>query len=143
MKGDEGMREFKFRIWDMDRKVMLGSRYVIFYDGDFYENYRDLEDGILIENIAVMQYTGLKDKNGVEIYEGDIVKVISGYGWEDVSDVIFGLTDKRYGSYPAFCIPGVETESNSFSEVFDSGDYEIEVIGNIYENPELLESKKD
>ena len=143
MKGDEGMREFKFRIWDMDRKVMLGSRYVIFYDGDFYENYRDLEDGILIENIAVMQCTGLKDKSGIEIYEGDIVKVISGHGWEDVSDVVFGLTDKRYGSYPAFCMPGVEAESNSFSEVFDSGDYEIEVIGNIYETPELLESKKD
>ena len=139
MKGDEGMREFKFRIWDMDRKVMLGSRYVIFYDGDFYENYRDLEDGILIENIAVMQYTGLKDKNGVEIYEGDIVKVISGYGWEDVSDVVFGLTDKRYGNYPAFCMPRIETESNSFSEVFDCGDYEIEVIGNIYEDEYLLE----
>ena len=127
-----------FRIWDIDRKVMLGSQYVIFYDGDFYENFRDFEDGILIENIAVMQYTGLEDKNGVEIYEGDIVKVISGYGWEDVSDVVFGLADKRYGNYPAFCMPRVETESNSFSEVFDSGDYEVEVIGNIYQNKDLL-----
>ena len=42
-------------------------------------------------------------------------------------------------AYPAFCMPGVETESNSFSEVFDSGDYEVEVIGNIYEHKYLLE----
>ena len=53
---------------------MLGSQYVIFYNGDFYENYRDLEDGIAINNIAVMQYPGPKDKNCVYIYEGDIVR---------------------------------------------------------------------
>ena len=144
MKGDEGMREIKFRAWDKYTEEMwnvetlhIEDEYVDLFKTNIYE--KPLENPwAKISDVILMQYTGLKDKNGVEIYEGDIVKVISGHGWEDVSDVVFGLTDKRYGSYPAFCMPGVETESNSFSEVFDSGDYEIEVIGNIYEHKYLL-----
>ena len=133
MKGDEGMREFKFRIWDMDRKVMLGSRYVIFYDGDFYENYRDLEDGILIENIAVMQYTEKKKKNGVEICEGDIVEtvyngeVFAGVVVYDLSEVDFKVTD------------GKEKYGRNFQYL--AGNDENEVIGNRYENPGLLKEE--
>ena len=117
------MREFKFRIWDIDRKVMLGSQYVIFYDGDFYENYRDLEDGILIENIAVMQSTGLKDKNGVEIFEGDIVR----YFRDELAVIVY-----RGG--------GVDIRSLSWRdcEPLQRRLGEIEVIGNIYQNKDLI-----
>ena len=138
------MREIKFRAWSEDTLEMVQvARLDIKEETIHYENgiksiNREQELGFWWKPYVLMQYTGFKDKNGVEIYEGDIVKVISGYGWEDISDVIFGLTNKRYGSYPAFCMPRVETESNSFSEVFDSGDYEVEVIGNIYQNKDLL-----
>ena len=127
------MREIKFRAWDMDRKVMLGIQYVIFYDGDFYENYRDLEDGILIENIAVMQYTGLKDKNGVEIYEGDIVFD----RWVNEYTPVF-----QNGIYMAYNPKNLmqNDPSTQFNIVWKDG---CEVIGNIYENPELLSTKKD
>lgn len=72
------MREIKFRIWDTENKEMLKVQELdfepIFYGGriairlDQYNDYFDTEDMIL------MQYTGLKDKNGKEIYDGDICK---------------------------------------------------------------------
>ena len=68
-----------------------------------------------------MQFTGLLDKNGKEIYEGDILK------WNDeVSQVMWRLYDSMFE---------IEKIFNGFSERVTS-DYEI--IGNIYENPELL-----
>ena len=131
------MREIRFKAWDKVNGEMIPWNRLL--NG---HNLRNVFMRPEMCGLILMQFTGLKDKNGVGIYEGDIVKVISDYGWEDVSDVIFGLTDKRYGSCPAFCMPMVETESNSFSEVFDSGDYEVEVIGNIYQNKDLLEEEE-
>ena len=110
------MREIKFRAWDKENKEMvevelLGKEVLLYKNGE-WEN---------IENFEVMQYTGLKDENGREIYEGDIVKHAT---WGDVYEVIF----EDGGFYVL--------SSYDFQTI---NEYPLEVIGNIYEKPELLE----
>jgi uncharacterized phage protein (TIGR01671 family) len=89
-----------------------------------------LSDGSIVNS---QQYTGLKDKNGVEIYEGDIVKTNDKY--YPINSVIYyaGVINEHDGDwdewYAGFCLEDVDhTPLNT----------DCEVIGNIYENPELL-----
>lgn len=82
------------------------------------------------------QYTGLKDKKGVEIYEGDIVRLADDWGNENVHQVEYCAEH----DYPAFDVkPNVDAEANGLSHFMATG--EIEVIGNIYENVDFLEAK--
>ncbi len=107
-------REIKFRIWDKKNK-QLGKTFSLNTD-------------------IIIQFTGLLDKNGKEIYEGDIVSV-NEKGFEDKTN----YEVKWFGPYyPAFDLEGWEGESNALGEIEQTGEWDIEVIGNIYENPELL-----
>ena len=100
-----------------------------------------------VETHTIGQFTGLHDKNGKEIYEGDIVrkKEIGGYGLEDIGVVRYYEEDCRFGIDT--------TTTNKFTKrllftdgecSFDDGKYtityhnEYEVLGNIFDNPELL-----
>ncbi len=76
--------------------------------------------------MVLMQYTGLKDKNGKEIYEGDLVKV-EGAGGEPLQ-IVWNTTQ----------LCGFAYQAGAFYHGFIEPDDSIEVIGNIYENPELL-----
>lgn len=107
------MREIKFRAWHKERKEMiLNLERVRFQDSTF---------GWILDdpNLIIMQYTGLKDKNGSYIYEGDVIKSDIGIDY-----VIFDQDCAQFtisSGYELYCCR------------------EIEVIGTIYENLELLE----
>ena len=67
------MREIKFRAWDASEKEMVSWAHVI-YDPDYWLQGLLMQEDV-DEDDVLMQYTGLKDKNGVEIYEGDIMRI--------------------------------------------------------------------
>lgn len=82
----------------------------------------------------VMQFTGLVDENGVEIYEGDVVRIRDDWSDATTHQVKWG------GDYPAFDLyPGFDLESNNLmSALAGEGGMTVEVIGNIYQNANLL-----
>lgn len=119
------MREIKFRAWNKkeNKWESLGGIVLDIETGrpwwtDFGEMMEEAEDVILV------QYTGLKDKNGVEIYEGDVVRGIFYNHEPEIGKVDW------YEKGAGFNIFGYPMNIN--------GLHDIEVIGNIYENPELL-----
>lgn len=125
------MRELKFRAWYYEH----GEKGGMFYDclpekQDFTEwliAFDGVESGydgafVLGEHIEVMQYTGLKDKNGKEIYEGDILEINGEYCRKNNLDVYMEEITWEHACF----LPRI-TENE-----------EWEVIGNIYQNKELL-----
>jgi uncharacterized phage protein (TIGR01671 family) len=111
------MREIKFRAWDLDKKIMFNACFVGI--GKVFSITKTFNPSKQLENVILMQYTGLEDKNGVEIYEGDIIR--EGEGIINVVVNRGGCYWLEY-DYPLY-VPDKEW---------------IEVIGNIYENPKLL-----
>ena len=139
------MREIKFRAWDKVKGEMCDEVFALAL-GQSIGVHRD-NPTLLWDNAELMQYTGLKDKNGKEIYEGDIVK---GEFWvgEDIGLVKFGehsiMTghDNEYDSSidaPAY---GYFVDLSPHSECSLVDTQDLEVIGNIYENPGLLEGSR-
>lgn len=112
------MREIKFRVWDSERKRILPIQRHSFKTG------KSMPYGWNVEYVfdELMQYTGLKDKNGTEIYEGDIV---FDSHCEENGKVIFDE-----GCF------AIEWET-TIEDLFENCDI-YEVIGNAYQNPELL-----
>lgn len=131
-------REIKFRAWDKEQKRF---GYIDLSSSDFGDPSWFNEE--------LMQYTGLKDKNGVEIYEGDILKVYTYFDEDNPSSNDFTVHQVEYmlekWDYPAYDLtPPLDVEANGLSWAILSTDYEgVEVIGNIYENPELINPREE
>ena len=123
------MREIKFRVWCKQVEEMHTVEKMGFNeDGLWYVEDKDHDSQppyfVGSDDWTLMQYTGLKDKNGREIYEGDIVKCFV----KGDSKVIF-----KYG---CFCLESLRYKNiTAFCDIFG----EMEVIGNIYEHSHLLE----
>lgn len=89
---------------------------------------------------VIEQCTGLKDKNGTEIYEGDIVRVKHRDWIEHTIHMVKWFGDEEY---PAFDLsPEIDETMNDFALAVQSDFFSIKIIGNIHENPELLEEKQ-
>ena len=126
------MREIKFRAWDTYKKIWteykIHEGIVFFLDkntgvwvGKYDEGYKEFD---------LMQYTGLKDMKGKKIYEGDIVTLHN-----DKYKVIFNTEEARF----------VLREDEFELEIpfTNNNSKKMEIVGNIYENPELLGDKND
>lgn len=138
-------REIKFRAWDKKRKEWYGSSNpdgLMWYGFSLFGECT-LVEGMppvnYLENLEISQFTGFLDKNGKEIYEGDIIKI------HDEYDKIIVVKPPELFECDAFVVYGYKFCSGFFIEnYYKVGldrfySYKPEVIGNIYENPEPLQ----
>ena len=140
------MREIKFRAWNGEllsvfddiMNITLGETIVHFQD-------KETEAAFAYDSVILMQYTGLKDKNGKSIYEGDILDLHSTVNGVNLFEVYYNEPQARFSiKYYTSRMQerGLEYEysvSDFFKPCEFSGEVDFEIIGNIYENPELLE----
>lgn len=132
----------KFRAWDKKTKTMYEVKSIVFTlqsmlcvnkKAVYPERTLYLDD----DDTILMQYTGLKDKNGVEIFEGDVIVAMS-QGVKAIGEVKRRI-DGYWLMYPSW----QHGEFWHIVENVDTGETGVEVIGNIYENHELLESVEE
>ena len=120
-------REIKFRVWDKRHNSMEYINDLYWFEENGIHDFND-------DNYIFMQNTGLKDKNGKEIYDSDIVKVIWGSG-----KIVF-YEVKYCGSLGYYYLR--DTKNKEDDDIICIYDYsQMDVIGNVFDNPELLKNK--
>lgn len=131
------MRVPKFRAWDVHEKKMFTNDQIIIWNDNIYVNdssnlNADNLKGWSIDEKYLMQSTGLVDWEGVEVYEGDIVKIPDDYDkfGRNAGEILKVAFDSG-----CFRLKRPNSKGRGF---YFEDDNTVEIIGNIYENPELL-----
>lgn len=133
-------REILFRgkhIHAMDSNEHLNGTWVHGYLSD--KNYiydKSLEGEFLVDENTICQYTGLTDKNGKKIFEGDILR----HADETILKTVWN--DRKYG-FAAQCVKGSVLLKDCKWGLWEFESDEVEVIGNVFDNPELLKGEKN
>ena len=152
----------KYRAWDSAKKEMFKDTFAITESGQVVvveqESVASSPDYVFVDHLVIMQSTGLKDKNGKDIFGWDILKFndewneychegyvdgsVEGVNYVEVvkGEACFEFGKTRYPESSLFI--HMEDEHLSFAELVNDKDFEFEIIGNVYENPDLLEEKK-
>ena len=139
------MREIKFRVWDKQNEVFIQSCKLCDIaessNGAHSYYYGSIDNKKVTVDVVLQQFTGLLDKNGREIYEGDILKVKGYDSWND-------KVGFYYKSQVFYCAPlarfrhSVKNFDNVTGTDFDFNvKDDIEAIGNVFENPALITDK--
>jgi len=131
----------KYRAWDTTNKEMFKDTFAITESGQVVvveqENVMCPPDYVFVDNLVIMQSTGLFDEKGEEIFEGDIVQFEDCYEVSDFLYINTGIIEWCQGGFH------VTNRDSVLMEVLLDGDsLDVTIIGNIYENPELLEDKE-
>lgn len=128
------MKRLKFKVWDREKEIFLKDVF-IGSDGQLYQFSKDTMFGAAItfldsENKKILQFTGLRDKNGYEIYEGDIVNL--------KGDL---YTVSWHGCFSSFDMTNIDKAKHYKDLYYLNKDFEKSVIvGNIYQNREMLKN---
>lgn len=148
----------RFRAWDTTKKEMFKDTFAITESGQVViveqSFVTDTPEYVFVDNLVIMQSTGLKDKNSKEIFEGDVLKFndewpdycyegyvdgsIDGINYVEIKKekTCFTFGKTKIPESALICL--LEEEHYPFEELLTEASYEFEIIGNIYENPELL-----
>lgn len=129
----------KFRAWDSAKKEMFKDTFAITESGQVVvveqEDVMSPPDYVFVDHLVIMQSTGLKDKNGQEIFEGDILEVTDEHSWLEVvsynQEKAMFVTEEINREF--------KVPESPLYDLFDTNIFKFKVIGNIYENPELFE----
>ena len=127
------MREIKFRAWDKKIQQFIDAKEIVINDGKVFRNWRDYEDYIPDDNtIELVWFTGLVDKAGKDIFEGDIIQCTNHSVKKN------GLVMMEQGMW------NWEYKLGAVSWLWDViGRWKGTVIGNRFENPELLKEEQE
>ena len=130
----------KFRAWDKHSQKMFANDELIIWNNNVYANDSkklscDYLKGWSIDDEYLMLSTGLKDKNGKEIFEGDVVRQVRTQPTTE-NETITGVVTMIEGTWL------IMNDCEQLASKLWSETDENEIIGNIYENPELLEDKE-